>query len=160
MLPTVLLAAQVLTASDLRPAGFYVAGVQQGMSLADYNAMIANGRYRSQPMGPDHYVATINGQDVIVRFCAGRVVGAAGQYSSADWLRSIQVLEGAGFKWVPPIVSTEENTIRTGTLAIGTTTPKGFAYGVLPEIKSASIQGKDIPAFMLYFEALENPCRK
>lgn len=157
----ILLAAQALSAADLRPSGFYVAGVTQGMTLADYNALIANGGYKSQPLKPDTYQATINGRVVYVSFCQGRVARAISEYSSTDWMRSMKALEVVGFKWLAPVVQIDEPTgvLQLSSLAFGVTRPKGFNYFVAPMVKGATANGRDVPPFQLMFEAMNHACQ-
>jgi hypothetical protein len=157
----IFVAAQALTATDLAPAGFYVAGVQQGMSLTDYNAMIANGGFKSKPLGPERYWATIGSQDVFVSFCKGRVVSAIADYRSVDWMKSMKSLENAGFKWGQPFVTVDESNseMRTSSAVFSLIVPKGFAYGVMPMVKGSTFRDRDMPAFQLNFSALGNDCQ-
>jgi hypothetical protein len=55
----VLLVAQAISTSTVQKQSFYVAGVRQDMTLADYNSLISNGGYKSKPVGPDVFWATI-----------------------------------------------------------------------------------------------------
>jgi hypothetical protein len=159
---TILFAAQALAAAEIAPSRFYVAGIQQGMTLADYNSMISNGGFKSQPIGPDRYQATINGQDIYVDFCGGQVVGALASYLSADWLLSLRALEARGFKFNGPFLDEADATgeMRTGSIAFSGISPKDFRYGVLPMIKTASFRDKDLPSFQLSFRGADNACRQ
>jgi hypothetical protein len=161
MMLSLLFVTQALTASDLQPSGFYVAGVQQGMTVAEYNSMISNGGFRSQPMDRDTQWAAINGRDVIVRFCEGRVVDATASYNSVDWLTSIQALERAGIRIIVASATLDqpESEMRSGQMSFGVTMPRGFSYGVMPVVKAMTIRDRDLPAFQLHFTAIANPCR-
>lgn len=154
-------AAQALSSSDLRPSGFYVSGIAQGMTLAEYNSLISNGHYKSSPMGPDSYLAEMDGQSVVVSFCQGRVFSAIAQYRSVDWVLSMKALETAGFKWGAPLLQIDDQRgeLRMASVWFGVTTPKGFSYFAAPILKGASAKGRDLPIFQINFETVNHACR-
>lgn len=157
----VLIAAQALTVADIRPNGFYLSGVRQGMTSADYNAVISNGGYQSKPVDRDRFIATIEGQDVIVTFCNDKVVMVVGNYTSFDWAQSIQALQQVGFAYekVFPYANPDTSSSKSGGLAIGGKTPVGFTYSVTPVIKAFEVNRRDFPTFQLQFEATNNACQ-
>ncbi len=157
----IFLASTALSPSDLPPTNFYVHGIQQNMSLAEYNTMIANAGYKSEPIGPNRFVATINEQRFTVDFCKSRVVGVLAQYNSSDWLKSMQVLESVGYKWGEPYIDHNKKTDvgwNFSNLTFVATIPAGYSYFVAPIMKGAVLNGQDFPVFQLSFQAIQNSC--
>jgi hypothetical protein len=153
-----LVAANALTASDLSPSGFYVSGISQGMTTAEYNAMISNGGFRSEPVAPDTFMARMKDETVFVSFCDGKVFRAIAEYKSSDWMQSLLTLEGIGYKWGAPIVSADQNELRSSRLAFTATMPKGYRYFVAPMIKGSVFQGREMGSFQLMFQDSNSRC--
>lgn len=158
MITPLIFAMSAITADEIRPERFYVAGISQNMTLSEYNSLISNGGFKSEPIAPDRFRAVIDDQVIYVDFCEGKIIEATAEYISSDWLQSMLTLEGVGFKWGAPVVTHSENSLRTGYLAISTTAPKGFNYFAAPLVKAASFQGRDIATFQIMFRAIGNPC--
>ena len=158
MIMSLIIAMSAITADEIRPDRFYVAGISQNMTLSEYNSLIANGGFKSEPIAPDRFRAVIDNQAIYVDFCEGRIIEATAEYESSDWLRSMLVLEGAGFKWGAPVVTHSQNDLSTGYLAISATSPKGFSYFAAPLVKAASFRGHDMAAFQIMFRSMTNPC--
>lgn len=154
-----LLAAQAVTASEIRSDAFYVAGVRQGMSMAEYNALIANGRYESKPLERDRFLASIDGQAIVVTFCQNRIASALVSYNSVQWLQSIMAFQKAGLAFNGFAAYVEEGQDQSGSLVTGVTIPKGYNYFVTPMVKAFVAAGRDFPTFQLNFEMTNNPCR-
>lgn len=160
MIASLLLAMSAISADEIRPDKFYVAGVSQSMTLADYNALIANGGYKSEPIGPDRFRAVIDSQAIYVDFCNGRVVQAISEHVSSDWLESIVALEKAGFTWTDAGAYVEQNNLRTGYFMLTTKVPKGFTYFATPMVKGATINGRELGTFQIMFQSVDNACRQ
>lgn len=160
-LTSVLLAAQAITASDLGRDRFYVAGIEQGMTLSEYNSMISNGSFLSKPTGPDGYWATIDRKDYFVTFCQGRVMRVIAGYDAVEWHKSIKLLTENGYKIGIPYVSVSDGSggMVTSSMAFETTLPKGAKYFVTPLMKGASINGRSMPDFQLSFQAYPSACQ-
>jgi len=158
IMASIVLAASAITADEIRPEKFYVAGISQDMTLSEYNSLIANGGFKSEPIGPDRYRAVIRDQVVYVDFCNGRITQTISEYLSSDWLQSMTELERAGFKWVSPIAYVEQNSLRTGYLALGATSPKGFKYFAAPMVKAATANGHDLATFQIMFRSMNSAC--
>jgi len=152
------LAMQAVTPSAVQPELFYVSGVQQGMTMTDYNALIANGGFKSKPVSPNAFWAVVDGQDIFVSFCQGKVFRAMASYNSVDWTRSLVSLQGLGFKWgvISPVNGSDD---KTSALAVPSISPPGFKYSVTPLLKGFVVGKLDSPTFQLSFEALNSPCR-
>jgi hypothetical protein len=156
---SLVIAMSAVSADDIRPEKFYVAGVSQNMSLSEYNSLISNGGFKSEPIGPNRFRAIIDKQIVYVSFCNDRVVQTISEYSSSEWLQSIIALERVGFKWGNVSAYVEENRLRTGYLTVSVTSPRSFTYFASPLVKAATLDGRDFSAFQIVFEANENSCR-
>lgn len=150
------LAAQAVTTAELQPDGFYVAGVRQDMTVAEYDALIANGRFKSEPVRRDVFWATINERRLGVFFCKGKVFRVMVDFDASSWLASVANLESAGFKWNAPYVL---DTGDSQTMGIGVTGPANFSYFVVPILKSFRVGSGSIPTFQLQFEALNSECK-
>jgi len=154
----VLLVAQAISTSTVQTQSFYVAGVRQDMTMADYNSLISNGGYKSKPVGPDVFWATIEGQDVVVSFCQGRVYRAMASYTSVDWARSLTALQGLGIKW-GSVYPSSGAASDASTVAVASIMPLDFRYSITPLVKGFTVGKSDFPTFQLSFEALQSPCR-
>ncbi len=160
MIASLLLAMSAISAEEIRPDKFYVAGISQNMTLADYNALIANGGYKSEPIGPDRFRAVIDSQAIYVDFCNGRVVQAISEHLSSDWLASIVALEKAGFSWTDASAYVQQNDLRTGYFTLTTKLPKGFTYFATPIVKGATVNGRELGTFQIMFRAVDDSCRQ
>ena len=154
-----LLATQAISTSAVQPQGFYVGGVRQDMTLSDYNSLISNGSYKSKPVSPDIFWATIEGQDIIVSFCQGKVFRAMASYSSVDWTRSLAALQGLGIKWGNVFPSSGAGS-DSSSLSVASIMPLNFRYSITPLVKGFTVGKSDFPTFQLSFEALQSPCRE
>ena len=155
------IAAGGLVAADLPADRFNVEGVRQGMTLAEYNALISKGRHRSEPVKPDEYRATINGRKVQVGFCRGYVDFAALELSSYEWLQSWVALKQRGFEYSHPFASDTLNPDKkTWALLVKPAMPADFGYAVLPTVTSEIVKPGEPPAtsFILFFSAVKNRC--
>ena len=155
---TVLFFAQALTGYDLRQDRFYVAGIQQGMTLQEFNSLISNGGYRSEPLGPDKFVAHVGKQRITVEFCRGAVVSAMANYLSSDWMRSIQILQTAGVNFGEPVLDIQNDELSSGMISFSVGMPKGFRWFAMPTVKGMKYRGNDMPIFQIDYEAIDNPC--
>ena len=155
----VTIAMAALTAQDVPPDRFYVDGIQQGMSFADYSSMISNGGFKSGPIAPDRYWATIYNQNYYVTFCKGMIVRAVAEYRSSDWIASMKNLTDIGFKFSGPFLDVGTDELRSSKLIFATISPKGYSFFITPLVNGMVLNGKELGAFQLVFEAVDNPCR-
>lgn len=155
-----LLAAQALNAADLRPTGFEVAGIRQGMTLSEYSALVSSGGFKSESPWPDTFMATIYDQEVTVTFCQGKVIAVDASYPASGWMKAFHEIESRGFARKSPSPTIMRVMPMVYEMRFDFTPPSGFAYSITPNVGTVSFRNaNDVTRFNLRFQALANPCR-
>jgi len=58
------------------------------------------------------------------------------------------------------VLDSGKGAVDSGSVTFAVTVPKAFNYGVLPMIKTFTVNEHDLPSFQLSFVAVGNPCQR